>query len=103
MKINSKADIVQAVQRSYATLHAMGVKRMALFGSFVRDQANDQSDVDFIVEFSEGKKSFDAFMEVSFFLESLLGRKVELVTPSSMSPFLGPSIMSEAEDVLAAA
>jgi len=42
-------------------------------------------------------------MELSFFLEELLGRRVELVTTEALSPFIGPHILREAEDVLLAA
>ena len=38
------------------------------------------SDVDFLVEFEPQQKNYDNFMELSFYLEDLLGRKVELVT-----------------------
>ena len=77
-----------------------GVKRLSLFGSFVRDTAVTSSDIDFLVEFETGKKSYDNFMELSFYLEELLGRKVELVTPQSLSKFTGHHILSEAEYVL---
>lgn len=43
--------------------------------------------------------TFDNFMEVSFLLEDLLGRKVELVTPESLSPYIGPHILREVESV----
>jgi predicted nucleotidyltransferase len=38
-------------------------------------------------------------MDLSFFLEDLLGRKVELVTPQSLSKFIGPYILKEVQDV----
>jgi predicted nucleotidyltransferase len=57
------------------------------------------SDVDLLVEFIPEKKSFDNFMELSFFLEGLLGRKVELVTPQSLSKHIGPHILNEVVNV----
>ncbi len=53
--------------------------------------------IDLLVEFESGKKTFDAFMELSFYLEEILQRKVELVTVESLSPYIGPHILEEVE------
>jgi predicted nucleotidyltransferase len=84
-------------------IRALGVSRLALFGSVARGEARPDSDVDILVEFKPGKKTFDRFLALSELLESLLGRKVELVTFDALSPFLGPRILAEAQDVLRAA
>jgi hypothetical protein len=60
------------------------VKRCGVFGSFARNEAGAQSDVDILVEFELEKKSFDNFMKLSFFLEDLFGRRVNLVTTESL-------------------
>jgi hypothetical protein len=52
-----------------------------------------------LVEFEPGRKTFDAFMQLAFFLEALFGRRVELVTPESLSPYIGPHILREMEYV----
>ena len=44
-----------------------------------------------------GQKAFDAFMELSFYLEEILQRKIELVTMESLSPYIGPHILKEVE------
>jgi predicted nucleotidyltransferase len=49
------------------------------------------------------KHTFDNFMEVAFLLEELLGRKVEVVTPEALSPYIGPHILREVERVPIAA
>ena len=93
-------DHVLALIREYRDqIRALGVKRLGLFGSFVRGQQDDESDVDVLVEFDPDKKTFDAFMHLAFFLEELLGRRVELVTPESLSPYIGPRILQEVEYV----
>ena len=61
------------------------------------------SDVDILVEFMPDQHTFDNFMEVAFFLEDFLGRKVEVVTPEALSPFIGPHILREVERVPIAA
>jgi uncharacterized protein len=59
----------------------------------------EQSDVDFVVEFFPGKKTFQNFMGLAFFLKDLLQRRVELITPESLSPCLRSTILSEVESV----
>jgi predicted nucleotidyltransferase len=74
-----------------------------LFGSVVRGEATPDSDVDLLVEFAPGEKTYDRFMALSDLLERLLGHRVELVTVEALSPFIGPHIQAEAADVLRAA
>ena len=77
-------------------LRAFGVRRIGLFGSWVRDEADEDSDIDFIVEFEESSKSFDNFIDLVFFLEELLGRKVDVLTPEGISPYIRPFVEREA-------
>jgi predicted nucleotidyltransferase len=70
---------------------------MGLFGSFVRGEQSPNSDIDLLVEFEPGRKTFDAFVELSHFLEQTLQHEVELVTVESLSPYLGPHILKEVE------
>lgn len=86
-----------------AEVFGLGVRRLALFGSVLRNEARPDSDVDFLVEFAPGQKSFDRFLALSDLLETQLGHPVELVTAEALSPFLGPHILAEAADVLRAA
>lgn len=77
-------------------LIAHGVRRIGLFGSHAREEAREESDIDLIVEFDAGKKNYDNFIELCFFLEELLGRKVDLLTPESISPVIRPYIEKDA-------
>ena len=81
----------------------MGVVRLGLFGSFARDEANEDSDVDLLVEFVPGGKRFDRFLALADLLEEDLGRHVELVTPESLSRYIGPHILREVRYVSLAA
>ncbi|MDI6778912.1 MAG: nucleotidyltransferase family protein [Bacteroidota bacterium] len=76
-----------------------GAKRLGLFGSFVRNEQKESSDIDFLVEFIPGKKTYDNFINLVYFLEELLGKEVELVTHESISPYLKPYIEREIEYV----
>jgi len=86
-----------------AEVRALGVVRLALFGSVLRNEATADSDIDILVQFSPGGKSFERFLALSELLEARLGRHVELVTTEALSPFIGPRILAEAQDVLRAA
>ena len=81
----------------------MGVVRLALFGSVLRGDTNTGSDVDFVVQFAPGAKTYPRFFALSELLEERLGRPVELVTTEALSPFIGPRILAEAQDVFRAA
>lgn len=97
--ISTKHDILSIIEANRRQITALGIKRLGLFGSFVRNEATENSDIDFLVEFETGQKTFDNFMELSFLLEELLTRPVELVTPESVSPYLRPHIIAEVEYV----
>jgi len=63
----------------------------------VRNQSEERSDVDILVEFEPEQKTFDNFMQLAFFLEDLSGRNVDLITIESLSPHIGPYILHEVE------
>ena len=95
----SKREIVSAIQENREKIKAHGVKKLGLFGSFAREEQRPDSDVDLLVEFEPDQKTFDNFIQLSFLLEDILKQPVELVTTESLSPYLGPYIIKEVEDV----
>ncbi len=95
--IRTKEDILRFIFENRARIRALGVRRIGLFGSFVRGEQQPESDVDLLVDFEPLRKTFDHFMELSFLLEDALERRVELVTPESLSPHLKPHILAEVE------
>ncbi len=101
--VRTREDIFKMLDENRTQLRALGVKRLGLFGSFVRGEQRADSDVDMLAEFEPGQKTFDHFMELSFLLEDMLGRSVELVTPEALSPHIGPYILKEVEYVSVAA
>ena len=98
-QLESKETILQCISDAKEKLVALGVNGIGLFGSYVRGKQGPSSDVDILVEFVPEKHTFDNFMEVSFLLEELIGRKVEIVTPEGLSPHIGPHILREGERV----
>lgn len=71
-----------------------GVAEMGVFGSCVRDQAKDGSDIDILVEFNH-PVGFFKFLELEEKLGEWLGANVDLVTRAALKPHIGRSILSE--------
>jgi hypothetical protein len=97
--VQTKEDVLSALQSQEGRLREFGVKRCGVFGSFVSGYSASHSDVDVLVEFEPEKKTFDNFIHLAFFLEDLLGRRVDLVTLEALSPYIGPHILREVEYV----
>ena len=91
---------VLAVLREHkATLmQRFGVTELALFGSFARNQATDQSDLDILVSF-RGQADWQRYFGAQFYLEDLLGRSVDLVTDKALRAELRPHVEPEAVHV----
>lgn len=87
-------EVVTRVRSHRSELNALGVKSLDLFGSVARGETRAGSDVDVLVEF-QSSPSFDQFMDLKFFLEDLLGRQVDLVTPSALKPRMRPVVERE--------
>ena len=94
--VSSQTDVIAALRGHRSRLRSLGVTRIGLFGSFARNEATPGSDVDLLVEFRADQKSFDNFMNIAELLETTLERRVELVTPESLSPYLRSRILQEA-------
>lgn len=99
----TREQAIERLQSAAPRILALGVRRLALFGSVARGEAGPESDVDLLVEFRPGEKNIDRFLTLADFLEALLERPVELVTTEALSPYIGPHILAEASDVVRAA
>jgi len=73
-----------------------GIRLFSLFGSVLRDDFGPSSDVDVLVEFEPGEVPGLAFFEMESELSQLLGRKVDLHTPRSLSPYFRQQVLQEA-------
>ena len=86
--------ILQTLASNKQALTSFGVKEIGLFGSFTRSEQRDESDIDLLVDIQPEQKTFRNFMRLAYYLEDLFGRKVELVTKQSLSPYIGPHILN---------
>ena len=91
-------------ETALGTLHSnlesikrFGVERIGLFGSLARSEANTKSDIDVLVTFSQGNKTFDNYMGLRFFLETLFdGRSIDLVVEDTVKPRIKASVFKDA-------
>ncbi|MDI6770442.1 MAG: nucleotidyltransferase family protein [Anaerolineales bacterium] len=86
--------VISNIRKRRAELTRLGVKSLSIFGSVARGEERPDSDVDILVEF-EGRATFDRFMDTKFYLEEILGRKVDLVMPQAIRPRMKPYIMQD--------
>ena len=85
--------IIKELKKHHSVLEKYGVKKIGLFGSYIRGEQKKDSDIDFLVEFI--LPDFDNFMDLVFYLENLFGRKVELITNGNLSPYIQPYVEKE--------
>ena len=91
----NRQDLIGRLGAQTEQLRRLGVASLRLFGSFSRDVATAESDVDLLVTFS-GAATFDRYMDVKFAIEDALGRRVDLVTEPALRPEIRRQVMSEA-------
>ena len=91
----TKKDIVRILQDNIEDIQAYGVKSIGIFGSFINFTQNRKSDIDILVEFREGKKVFDNYIELKFYLEKLFHRKVDLVIKDALKPAIKQNVLKE--------
>ena len=73
------------------------IRKLALFGSVLREDFQDRSDVDVLVEFEPGHVPGLKFFSMEQELSQILGRKVDLNTPQFLSPHFREQVLAEAE------
>ena len=93
--MNRDIKVILQEHKNYL-VEKFGVIEIAIFGSYARGEQREDSDVDLIVDFKEGWKTFDNYMDLKFYLEELFGKKVDLVIKSAINPRIKPFIIEEA-------
>jgi len=96
MKALNKEEIFKLLKQHKEKLKKCYVLKIGILRSVLRGDNTNESDIDFIVEFEDGKKNYDNFIELAFLLEHLLQRKVDLLTIEALSPYMKPKILKEA-------
>jgi len=94
-----KQEIIKIIRNSKPEMEShYGVKRLGLFGSYVKGKQGKKSDVDILVTFNRDIDLFD-FLDLREYLEKQLHVKVDLVMESALKPAIGKRILSEVEYV----
>lgn len=94
--MKSKEYILSEIRQLKKELQNHGIVRIGLFGSYVREEQSDKSDIDILIEFEPEKENFDNFMSVYDIIENVFrNEKIEIVTKNGLSPYIGPKILRE--------
>ncbi len=94
--MTNKEYILSEMKQQKRELKNLGIVRIGLFGSYVRDEQSEKSDIDILIEFEPEKENFDNYMSVYDILENLFrNEKNEIVTKNGLSPHIGPQILKE--------
>ena len=91
-------DDIISILREQMVRSRFGIKSLFLFGSVARNEATQESDLDFIVNF-DGVITFDRYMDFKIFLEDLFDKKIDLAIEDTLKPQIRQKIFEEAIDV----
>jgi len=85
--------IIKKIKDNIDSIKKFGVKKIGLFGSYIHDKQTLDSDIDILVEFKSGQKTFDNYMDLKFYLEEIFKLNVDLVVTEAIKPDLKPNIL----------
>jgi len=91
-------EILRKIEENIDKIKRFGVKRIGLFGSYVRGEQGAESDVDIVVEFEKGKATLDNFLDLTEYLEKFLGKKIDLLTIDGVKSIRIDHIRKEIEE-----
>ncbi|WP_342086850.1 nucleotidyltransferase family protein [Dyadobacter sp. OTU695] len=97
--VRTKEDIFPLIQSNASSIKALGAERIGLFGSFARGEQKETSDIDLVVEFRPGMKTFDNLFDMMDLLEALFQKKVDLLTWEGMAGFVQTEVKKDIEYV----
>ncbi len=94
-----KKEIIEIIKHNKKEISSRyGVKKLGLFGSYVKDRQRKRSDIDLLVTFDRDIDLFE-FVDLRDYLEERLHAKIDLVMESALKPKIGKHILAEVEYV----
>ena len=91
----TRAQIISKLQLHQQDLKGLGVRNIGLFGSYLREEQSEKSDIDLLIDFEPDKENFDNYMSVYDLIETIFsGERIELVTKNGLSKYIGPNILN---------
>jgi hypothetical protein len=93
----NERDYILATKKTHKQdLFKFSIRNIGLFGSYVRNEQSDKSDIDILIDFNPDKENFDNYMAVCDLIEGLFkDKRIEIVTKNGLSPYIGPGILNE--------
>ena len=92
----TRDDILSTLKTHLPELMNHGIEKIGIFGSVTRLDFNADSDIDILVSFQPGEKTFDNYMDLKFLLETILKcQKIDLVIEDSLKDRVKPYIYQE--------
>ncbi|OGW95690.1 MAG: nucleotidyltransferase [Omnitrophica WOR_2 bacterium GWA2_45_18] len=93
--MSPKEKILNTIRQHLKVLNRYGVKKIGLFGSFAQSSQKITSDIDILVEFKAGGKTFDNYMDLKFYLEKIFSKKVDLVIKDTLKSRIRNQVLSQ--------
>jgi len=94
--MTTKDYILTTIHTHKRELSKLGVRNIGLFGSYVRGEQSDKSDIDILIDFEPDQENYDNYMAAYDMIEQLFkNERIELVTKNGLSPYIGPKILNE--------
>jgi len=93
--MTTKENIIATLKLHKPQFLKFGVQNIGLFGSYLRNEQSDESDIDILIDFEPEKENFDNYMAVYDMFETLFkNEKIAVVTKNGLSSYIGPKILN---------
>jgi len=90
----TKQDIFKTIIDNKETIKSFGVTVIGLFGSYVRNEQTEDSDIDILIDYNIKEINYKKYFLFHEFMENLFkNQKIEIVSKNGLSPFIGPHIL----------
>lgn len=94
--MTTKENIIATLISYKPELSKLGVQNIGLFGSYLRNEQSDKSDIDLLIDFEPEKENFDNYMAVYDMFENIFkNERIEVVTKNGLSKYIGPKILKD--------
>jgi hypothetical protein len=97
MKKLTKEVILNTIEQNADVVRGLGVKKLILFGSYARDEQNENSDIDFLVEFEMKRGDYKDKLKLLHFLEDTFEKKIDLGQKNMLREDIKPYVIKGAK------
>lgn len=98
--MKTRENILQNLQAIKPKIANLGIREIGLFGSYLRNEQTEKSDIDILIDFEPSKETYDNYLVVYDLVEETFkGQKIEIVTKNGLSPYIGQKILNQVKYV----